>query len=35
MKRMLGEFDSKLNFLKEQREKGYHELAISWLLSIN
>lgn len=35
MKRILGEFESKLDFHKEQKEKDYHEIAISWLLSIN
>lgn len=32
---ILSEFDSKLDFLKEQKEKDYHVIAISWLLSIN
>lgn len=26
MKRILGEFDSKLDFHKEQKEKDYHEI---------
>lgn len=35
MKRMLGEFESKLDFLKEQKRKDHHEIAVSWLLLIN